>query len=210
MDKLLILDLDDTIFETGTIKKESVKSILAKFKSIAIHKYGNALTNQIVSEFWEFPFDFVAKKYQFEDRIKFELARLINQTNFEFKIQPFNDFWIFEQMEFEKILVTTGFQKLQQAKIKILGIEKMFNEIYIDDILDPKRLFKKGIFSKILKTKNVKREQVYIIGDNPHSELKAGYELGLKTIQVSKFEQRKSKYANYIISDFNELIEIIN
>lgn len=210
MEKLLILDLDDTIFETRTIKKESVNSILMTFKSIVIKEYGNTLTNQIISDFWKFPFDFIAKKYQLDDLIKLELAKSINQANFEFNIQPYKDFDFFKSVKFEKILVTTGFEKLQRAKIKHLKIEKMFSEIYIDDILDPNRIFKKGIFAKILKTKKVSKAQIYIIGDNPESELKAGYELGLKTIQVSKLRQKKSEYANYMISDFNELIKIIN
>lgn len=210
MERLLILDLDDTIFETSTIKEESVNSILTEFKSIAIEKYGGTLTHQIIGEFWKFPFDIVAEKYQFDTHIKSQFSESISQADFQFNIKPYKDFDVITSMKFEKILVTTGFDKLQRAKIKNLGIEKMFSEIYIDDILDPNRIFKKGIFRKILSTKNIEHEQVYIIGDNPQSELKAGYELGLKTIQVSKLGQRKSEYANYIIADFSELIEIIN
>ena len=210
MNKLLIFDLDDTIFETKKIKKESVKPILEKFKSIAIKRYGQRLTNQIIAEFWKYPFDFIAEKYNFSNLIKLEFEKTIHVTNFKFDIQPFEDFKLFKNMTVEKILVTTGFIKLQQIKIKTLGIKNDFSDIYIDDVLDPNRIFKKGIFKKILRDKKVEYNNVLIIGDNPQSELKAGYELGLKTIQVSKFGQKKSKFSNFIISDFKELIEIIS
>jgi putative hydrolase of the HAD superfamily len=210
MNKLIILDLDDTVFETESITHESVNSILEKFKNIAIHKYGSKLINQIISEFWKFPFDFIAEKYQFDDEVKLEFAKSISKANFTFNIKPYKDFEIFKSIGCEKILVTTGFEKLQLVKINSLGIKELFSEIYIDDILDLNRIYKKGIFAKILNERNIEHDQVYIIGDNPESEIKAGYELGLQTIQVVKLEQKKSKYANYIIQDFNELTEIIN
>lgn len=209
MDKLIIFDLDDTIFETRTITKKSISSILEEFKSVVIHKYGSKLTNQIISDFWGFPFDVIAQKYQLDEYVKLEMIKSINQSNFELNIKPYKDFDFFNKIDIEKILVTTGFDKIQQAKIKSLGIERMFSKIYIDNILDPNRIFKKGIFTKIINEKKIKKELVYIIGDNPESELKAGYELGLQTIQVAKLKQKKSKYSTYIIYDFNELNDII-
>ena len=209
MKKLLILDLDDTIFETKSITKESVSSILQEFENNVIEKYGKSLTNQIISEFWKLPFDILAKKYQLDKQVKQELAKSISQTSFDFNINPYKDFEVLKSLNLEKILVTTGFDKLQQAKIKNLKIEAVFSEIYIDDILDSNRIFKKGIFTNILKKRNIKKEHVFIIGDNTQSELKAGFQLGLHTVQVSRYEQEKSRYANHLIQDFCELIAII-
>ena len=53
-------------------------------------------------------------------------------------------------------------------------------------------------------------QNTYVIGDNPNSELKAGFELEINTIQVSKFGQEKSEYSNNIISDFSELASIVS
>ena len=209
MKKLLIFDLDHTIFDTKSIKKESVQSILKKFQNIAIKKYGEALTNKIIDEFWEYPFDYLAHQYNFDEHLKFQLSNAINHTNFVFDIKPFKDFEIIKDFEATKILVTTGFKKLQESKIKQLGILSVFDEIYIDDILDPNRIFKKGIFAKILAQREFEPKDIYIVGDNPVSELKAGYELGLTTIQVSKLGQEKSEYANHIISNYHELLDLI-
>ncbi len=210
MDKLLIFDLDDTIFETRTIKKKSAQKILEKFSSVAIKKYGKDLTNQIISEFWKYPFDLVSEKYSFDNQLKKEFVENINETEFKLNIRPFEDFRVVRAIESEKILVTTGFGKLQRAKIDHLGIKNDFSEIHIDEILGPNRKFKDGIFLQILSKRNIDKNNVFVIGDNSESELKAGFELGLTTVQVSKLGQVKSEYANHTISDFSELIEILN
>jgi putative hydrolase of the HAD superfamily len=209
MNQLLIFDLDDTLFETKSINKKSVKPIFDKFGGLLIKRYGMEMSEKIVSEFWKLPFDFVAQKYKFNNNLNSEFASLVNEYEYQLNIKTFEDFGIIQSLQQEKILVTTGFLKLQNAKIRDLGIEKEFGEIYIDDILDPKRIHKKGIFKNILLEKNINPNLIYVIGDNPNSELKAGFELDLNTIQVSKFGQEKSDYAKHCITDFNELITIL-
>ena len=209
MNKLLIFDLDDTLFETKSIEKKSVKPIFDRFEILLSDKYGKNKTLQILPELWKYPFDFVSNKYEFGDYLNSEFSGLVNNYEYELNIKTFEDYNIIKNLTQHKMLVTTGFLKLQKAKIKSLSIETDFSEIYIDDILDPKRIFKKGIFENILIENKIKPELVYIIGDNPNSELKAGFELDLNVIQVSKFGQKKSKYADYNISDFNELVAIL-
>ncbi len=209
MDQLLIFDLDDTLFETKSIGKKAVKPIFDQFGPLLIQKFGKELTAQIVPELWKYPFDFVAQKHKFDAHQSAEFARLVNAHEYELNIQTFDDFSIIENLPQEKILVTTGFSKLQHAKIDSLGIKEQFSEIYIDDILDPKRIFKKGIFQQIFLERKLDPTLIYIIGDNPNSELKAGFELDLHTIQVSKFGQERSAFANYCISDFSDLLSIL-
>lgn len=209
MNQLLIFDLDDTIFETKSISKKSVKPIFDRFESLLIKKFGEEMAEKIIPEFWKFPFDFVAQKYKFGNNLNSEFINLVNEHEYKLNIKTFKDFGVIKNLKQEKILVTTGFSKLQNAKIRDLGIKKEFDKIYIDDILDQKRIHKKGIFKNILLEKNIHPNLVYVIGDNPNSELKAGFELGLNTIQVSKLGQEKSEYANYCISDFNELVTIL-
>jgi len=209
MNQLLIFDLDDTLFETKSISKTSVKPIFDQFERLLINSYGKEMTENIVSELWKFPFDFVALKHKFDNKLNSEFASLINEFEYQLNIKTFKDFEFVQNLQQEKILVTTGFLKLQNAKIRDLGIEKDFAEIYIDDLLDPKRIHKQGIFKNILLKKNISPNLIYVIGDNPNSELKAGFELNLNTVQVSKFGQEKSEYAHYCITDFDELKTIL-
>jgi putative hydrolase of the HAD superfamily len=209
MNELLIFDLDDTLFETKSIEKKSVQPIFDEFEKLLHKQFDKELIEQILPELWKYPFDYVSDKYQFDNHQNTEFARLIYEHDYKFTIKPFEDFSEIQKLQQEKILVTTGFTKLQNAKIHSLGIEKEFVEIYIDNILDSKRIYKKGIFKNILLEKKIRPELVYIIGDNSNSELKAGFELGLNVVQVSKFNQPKSEYADYCISDFSELVLLL-
>ncbi|MEQ9296972.1 MAG: HAD family hydrolase [Cyclobacteriaceae bacterium] len=206
---LLIFDLDDTIFETRSIGQHHVALILDEFKVTAEQFYGSDETEMIVSDLWQYPFDFVASKYQFDHQLSDQFSASVNDLEYNLDIQTFDDFHHVKNIDFTKILVTTGFKKLQLAKIKALKIEQEFEAVFIDEVSEPNRKHKKGIFRDILKSSNTKSEDILVIGDNPNSELKAGRELGMKTIQVAKFDQGKSNYSDYIITDFKELVEII-
>lgn len=206
MNKLFIIDLDDTVFETKTMGAEAVKPIIDGFKEMSVG-YNLEMTDNIINDLWKYSFDFVIAKYKLNDFIKDGFSNLIDQMNFDLKISPFEDFSIVQSFEYKKILVTTGFKKLQQAKIDALNLE--FDEVYIDDVLSTNRIQKKGIFRKIMTEVQVDPKSIFIIGDNPNAELKAGRELGLVTIQVSKLKQPRSKFADHFISDYSELNSII-
>lgn len=208
-EKLLIFDLDDTIFETKSIGQHHVAPILDRFKITAEQFYKSDEIAIIISDLWKFPFDFVASKYQFDDLLCEQFSASVNDLEYKLDIQPFKDFYHAKNIVAKKILVTTGFKKLQKAKIKALNIQQDFEAIFFDEVNEPNRKHKKGIFSDILKSSKLRSESTFVIGDNPNAELKAGRELGVTTVQVAKFDQPKSEYTDYLISDFKELNTIL-
>lgn len=209
MEKLLIFDLDDTIFETKSIGAAPVEPILTGFEAILSFFYDEKTISSIVRDSWKYPFDLLADKYSFDSIIVTQFASLINETDFVLDIKTFEDFALIPQRAEKKILVTTGFEKLQHAKIAALGISSLFEEISIDDQAATNRIFKKGIFEQIRRKYQLKNEEILIIGDNPKSELKAGYELEIPTVQVAKFDQPRSPYSTHFITHYEELLSIL-
>ncbi|MDW3194492.1 MAG: HAD family hydrolase [Cytophagales bacterium] len=203
--RLLILDLDDTIFETRSIGTNHLKSIFSQFRKVGIDHYSSKALEEIENDLWHLPFDQVVSKHQFPIELSKLLPKLINETNFKFNIQPFSDFKHLQSFPYPKVLVTTGFKHLQEAKISALGIASAFEAIYIDEIDAPNRLFKSGIFKQIIESSELMPEQHVVIGDNPESELKAGKALGLTTIQMARSNQPNSPYSLYRITNFAEL-----
>lgn len=203
--QLLILDLDDTIFETRSIGTDHLKTTFNRFKEFAIDHYIPEILEQIENDLWLLPFDQVALKHRFPANLSQVLTRLINETEFNFTIQPFPDFEYLQSLPCPKVLVTTGFKHLQEAKISALDIASTFETVYVDEIDAPNRLFKSGIFKRIIETSGLMPEHHMVIGDNPESELKAGRALGLTTVQMAKFDQTKSIYATHYIQSFSEL-----
>lgn len=207
--QLLIFDLDDTIFETKSIGQHHIESILENFKNSISSTFKIEEVNLIVSDLWKYPFDHVSEKYNLKDSIRRQFSKAINELNYKFEINPFIDFEVVRKIQTRKVLVTTGFKKLQLAKIEALSLEDVFEEIHIDEIDSTNRIYKKGIFEHLINSKNKEFQDFIIIGDNPESEIKAGYELGLTTVQVAKFGQSQTAYADYYIHNFNDLIQIL-
>ncbi len=205
----LILDLDDTIFETKTITMDQVALIFEHFRSVTKNDYSPTEIEKIITDLWKVPFDVVSEKYQFTPEVNAKFSKAVEIQEYQFDIKPFQDFEHIQKLLVPKVLVTTGFRKLQLAKIEALGIESVFEQIHIDEVDSPTRIYKRGLFENLIEF-NSNSEKYYVIGDNPESELKAGKELGLTTIQVSKFGQEKSQYSDYFISDYKELGSIIN
>lgn len=150
-ERLLIFDLDDTIFETRSIGAKHFEGIFAHFRRLASRNYSKDSLDIIEKDLWRLPFDHVASRHQFSNELSKQWSRLINETQFCFTIDPFQDFECISATAYQKVLVTTGFKHLQEAKIAALGIASEFDDIHIDEIDSECRIFKSGIFKKVIQ-----------------------------------------------------------
>jgi len=207
--EVLILDLDDTIFSTRSIADESVSHVFEPIQDLIFKHYDGAVVDHIFNDMWKLPFDTIVQKYQLHSEIIHRFYHSIRNAEFELSIRPFEDYKFLRTIDIPKILVTTGFQNLQEAKIDALGIRDDFEEIIIDDILHKNRIYKNGIFQNILSSRNLRPGQVFVIGDNVQSELLAAYELGIPVAQMRKFDQAESDFVDFALTDYRELLDII-
>ncbi len=108
-----------------------------------------------------------------------------------------------------KVLVTKGDPRLQQQKIKNLGIEPHFQQILIcprDD--DKKQCFKNAL-------KEFPDKEVWVIGNRLDSEIRYGKELGLKTIYLchGKYSSLQPRDAyevpDYEVEQFEDIFRIL-
>jgi putative hydrolase of the HAD superfamily len=206
---MLILDLDNTIFETKSIKPEIFKPILDVIEEYyhSINEY--SIGQQLFQEFWSVPMDKVFAKYNTPKKIRDQAFDKFNKIDFHLKIKTYGDYDVLKSIQKEKILVTTGYEKLQIAKIKALNIKKDFKEIFIDNPISENRKYKLGIFKEILQKENLQPKEVWVLGDSADNEIKAGKELGMNTIQRLNNGDTKSNLSDYGISSFHELHKII-
>lgn len=209
MVKLLLFDLDDTIFETKSIDTKAVAPLINGFKTALASFYDETTCVNILQDLWKLPFDHLATKYSLPSSLLDTFTSLLKKTNFSFSVQPFEDFRLVAVRRERKILVTTGFGELQHAKIAALDISSLFEEIVVDDLVKRNRIYKKGIFTQILAKSKLKKSELLIIGDNPNSELKAGHELGIPTVQLAKFGQPRCEFATHCFQSYTELVNLL-
>lgn len=107
-------------------------------------------------------------------------------------------------------LVTSGFRRLQQSKVRALGLEQAFDAIYIDAIDEPDRTGKQGIFKLVMDTHRLAPQEVLVVGDNPDAEIASGNRLGMITAQMLRPGVVRGDNADYHIGDLRELKALLD
>ncbi len=204
----IILDLDYTIFPTNTINR---KVIAPFFKHLSINLqnlFAKEIIAHILNDLWRDSWDVVIEKYKIPKEIFLKSVKILESLELILEISTYTDYQIIRDFKIDKFLVTTGLTSLQNCKIKALKIQNDFKEIIINDSLIETRT-KFDIFSELIAKYNLNPEKTFVIGDNPNSEIQAGNELKLKTIQILRENIVKGENAAYHIYSFSELKHII-
>jgi putative hydrolase of the HAD superfamily len=123
----------------------------------------------------------------------------------ETPMKGYNDLDVLRELPVELYLVTSGFRRLQESKIKALNFELLFTGTHVDAIDEVERKGKQGIFESILDDKQFKPEEVIVVGDNPDSEIEAGNKLGMKTVQILRPGVPRGSNATHYVNTLAEL-----
>ncbi|AXG75142.1 HAD family hydrolase [Flavobacterium arcticum] len=202
--KAIIYDLDNTIYPVSAIGDILFKPL---FDLIIESRLHNNDYDAIRKAIMRTPFRLVAQRFKFSEELTQKGIDLQEEMEYNKAIAPFDDYPEIHTITAERFLVTTGFRKMQLSKIKHLGIENDFKEAHV---VNPTVTSKKEVFADILKRYNYSPEEVFVVGDDPESEIGAAKALGIPTILYDKNNLYNAEEADYAISHFKELVTIYN
>ncbi|GAF67691.1 unnamed protein product [marine sediment metagenome] len=183
--KAIIFDLDDTLYDcSGSLVLKS-KKLAAKIISKAIKcSETEALKLQLEFEDRLGPkVDIsreIANLYNLPEEFRKEFSNTINSLDvggavlFPDTMDSINEL---KRVGYKVFLVTFGNREMQEEKIKVLGLERSFDEIIITD--NPRG--KEKYFKEILIKYDLKPEQVLCVGDKIKDEIEVGKRLGMST-----------------------------
>jgi FMN phosphatase YigB (HAD superfamily) len=123
-------------------------------------------------------FDAVADKYGFTEAMRATGLQVFRQTEVTEPMYGYGDLAVLKELLVQRFLVTSGFRRLQESKVRALGFADWFAAIYIDALDEPNRRGKHGFFQDILSAHDLRPDEVLVGGDNPDSEIEAGNQLG--------------------------------
>ena len=89
-------------------------------------------------------------------------------------MRGYPDLGVLPELPARLFLVTSGFRRLQESKVRALGVESLFERIYIDAIDEADRKGKEGIFAEILRTRAFEPREVLVVGDDPNRRSRPG------------------------------------
>ena len=203
--KAIILDLDNTIYSVASIADELFAVLFKMIISSGAHEDNmQAIQHDLMRR----PFQLVAADHGFSATLMQSGIDLLKEMKYTGPIEAFADYAEVRNWPQDKFLVTTGFVNLQQSKIKGMGIEKDFKEIHIADPLSNGKT-KKDVFADIIRRNAYHINEVIVVGDDLHSEIKAGQQLGIDTVLYDKFNVQKQQVLMPTINDFTELKHFI-
>jgi putative hydrolase of the HAD superfamily len=184
MIKAIIFDLDNCL---SAADEPNTALFQPAFDAIARANHGSLsqeVLQQAFAEMWRVPFDAVARKYRFAPEMLRAGWEVLRRTEVTTPMSGYGDLGALPELPVQRLLVTSGFRRLQESKVRALGIGPLFTAVHIDAIDEPDHQGKQRIFEAILVERQLRPDEVLIVGDNADSELAAGRRLGMRTVQT--------------------------
>jgi FMN phosphatase YigB (HAD superfamily) len=207
--RAVIFDLDNCLAAADEAGEEL---FAPAFDAIRAANKGRLSENQLSAAFadaWRHALDHVARKHDFSDemyRAGFEVFRRLEVKR---RLRGYGDLGVLQKLRVRRILVTSGFRRLQESKIEALGIRGVFEEIHVHAIDEQGSPGKKDTFGEILARRGWRAEEVLVVGDNAESEIAAGNALGMPTVQVLRPGVPHAPAAARHIKGLDELLSFV-
>jgi len=209
MIKAIIFDLDNCLAAADETGRQLLAPTFAAIRRANHGTLSDDTLERAFDECWGHSLDTVARKYGFSDEML--AAGWAENARAEVKVpmHGYSDFGAIRELHGKKFLVTSGFRRLQESKVRALHAEPLFERIYIDAIDEPDRKGKEKIFAEILRSYALEPSEVLVVGDDADSEIAAGNRLGIPTVQIQRPGIPRAGNATYHIASLAELGSIM-
>lgn len=209
MIKALIFDLDNCLAPAIQVGEALYQPA---FEAIRESNEGILSGTQLEESFeaiWNAPFDSVSARFNYSEAMCQAGQQVFASLEVSRSMDGYGDLAVLEEFSQVCFLVTSGYPRLQESKVDALGIRSLFESFYVDALDAPKRVGKRAYFERILNESKLSPHEVLVIGDNPQSEIAAGNEIGIQTIQTLRPGIERSTAATFHVQSLRELADLI-
>lgn len=210
MIKGVIFDLDNCLAPATEVGRALYGPAFEAMRHASHGAIPERVLLQAFDDCWWHPLDWVAARHGFTEPMLAAGWRIFAELEASQPMRGYGDLGILGELELPLFLVTSGFRRLQESKIRMLGLAQWFQAIYVDAIDAPERKGKRGCFQQILLDHLLLPFEVAVVGDNPESEIAVGNELGMVTVQLLRPGVRRSTTATHHVGDLAEFRDWLN
>jgi FMN phosphatase YigB (HAD superfamily) len=210
MKKAIIFDLDNCLAPATAVGDELFEPAFDAIRKANRGALCEHLLQQAFKDIWRHPLDWVARHYGFSNEMSTAAWSIFSKIEVSRPMRGYEDLDVLGELPVQRFLVTSGFRRLQESKVKALGLHRQFSAIFIDAIDEQGRLGKLGLFQSILEKFHLRPADVLIVGDNPISEIEAGNQLGIETVQTLRPGVPRACNARFYIQSLAELKKILD
>jgi putative hydrolase of the HAD superfamily len=180
----IIFDLDNCLVPGDAIGAAAYQPAFEAICSANDNTLSDAELDAAFADMWRHPLDEVARRHRFTPAMLAAGWQVFACMEARAPMQGYPDLGVLAGLPVPRFLVTTGFRRLQESKIAALGLSGQFTEVRIDAVDEPGRKGKQQLFREIQQAFRFAPQQVLVVGDNADSEIRAGNELGMITVQI--------------------------
>lgn len=203
----VIFDLDMCIFDTRTLGEHYLDPILKPLRESSVPKEKQT---EIEYAFWTNNLEDTVRLFQIPNDVAESMRVAHRGLVVPEWVQTYGDEQCILSLPVYRVLVTSGYRVWQEGKIKRLEVARLFEEVIIDAIDNAElRIGKKAIFQDLMARHAWHPQDVLVVGDNPHSELKAGKELGMRTVQTLRPTIQRADGFDHYIHSLHELLPLV-
>jgi len=210
MIKAVIFDLDNCLSAADEVGEALFEPAFNAIRKANRGTLSNETLEEAFSDCWRHSLDFVAARHGFSEAMLAAAWQAFAALEVTTPMSGYSDLGTLDEIDALRFLVTSGFRRLQESKIRALGIRRHFTEVLIDAIDDSNRKGKQQIFADILVNYNLMPAQVLVVGDNPDSEIAAGNRLGIATVQILRPGVTRCSNASYYIDGLAAVKELVS
>lgn len=207
--KALIFDLDNCLAAADEVGEQLLEPAFDAIREANHGTLSDESLNQAFADCWQHSLDWVAAKYGFSEAMLSAGWSVLVTTEVRQPMDGYGDLACLSELPVQRFLVTSGFRRLQESKIKALRLGQTFTAIYVDAIDEPDRIGKQGLFERILNDYHLSPTEVLVVGDNADSEIAAGNRLGIRTVQTLRPGVPRANNATFHIHALGELKELL-
>jgi putative hydrolase of the HAD superfamily len=209
MIKAIIFDLDNCIAPADEAGEDLLAPTLEAIRRTNKGHLPAERLEQALAACWRHPLDWVAREYGFSDEMFAAGWAACCCMEVKTAMRGYDDLGTLATLPVRRMLVTTGFRRLQESKIRALGVAPWFDSIEVDAIDEADRIGKEGHFRAILRQHGLAPREVLVVGDSADSEIAAGNRLGIPTVQILRPGVPPAATASHAIHSLAELPAIL-
>lgn len=204
----LIFDLDNCLCPARAVGEHFFDPVFAAIRAAAPPEFDVRVLQDAFEACWIHPFDAVCERHGFTPAMRQAGFEGFARAEVQGPLVGYPDLHLLPRFPTPRFLVTSGFRRLQASRIRALGLDAHFDDIHIDAIDEAGRLGKRGVFERIIARGGWPASEVWVVGDNPDSELAAGAALGCVTVQTVRQGIMESPIAMYRVAGLEGLLEL--
>ena len=180
----IIFDLDNCLAPADEVGHQLLEPVFVAVRDANEGALASETLGAAFQDCWVHAFDHVAKRYGFTDRMHDAGWRVFREIEVTQPMSGYGDLDLLPSLGERRFLVTSGFRRLQESKVRALGIASAFDAVIVDAIDEPNRRGKERIFADLMADACLEAGDTLVVGDNPESELAAARRLGLGSAQL--------------------------